>query len=53
MTKNKDRILQEARRITKWNKKRLNRKARQQKQLPSGKGGYRKTGFDSRMHTMA
>ena len=43
----------EARQITKWNKRRLSKLVRRRRDLPSGKGGYKKTGFDGRRHTMA
>ena len=46
-----DAINVEARRIIRWNKRRLNKQARRRKDTPSGKSGYKKTGYDARMFT--
>ena len=54
MQKHKDSLLREAKTITKWNKKRLNRKIRHFFEMGSGKADYKKFGqFDARYHTMA
>ena len=44
-------IAREAKHIIKWNKKRLNKRERRRKDTPSGKSGYKKTGYDARMFT--
>lgn len=46
-----DAINVEARRIIRWNKRRLNKQVRRRKETPSGKSGYKKTGYDARMFT--
>ena len=46
-------IAREARRVTKWNKRRLNKAVRRKAVLPSGKGGYKRTSFCALLHTMA
>lgn len=55
MRKINNSIIAEARRITKWNKRRLNKQVRKSwKNELSGKGcQYKRTSFDARLHTMA
>ena len=53
MDRKNDSIFREARRITKWNKRRLNRFVRHSG-IPTAKGcQYKRTGFDPRTQTMS
>ena len=52
MSRRNDNISREARKITKWNKRRLNRFVRRN-DTPVAKGcQYKRTGFDPRAKTM-